>query len=128
MWEDSDSDFLLIALTEDEQEKLWQTCDACVKARKPFNLIDLVLFHVPFREVEDLDVIAAPTLNNAQAIIVILRYCLNSNHNARNALNLLNSRKTLMEDLYCSLRPYALPVLWVSLTALVNFKPQENAQ
>jgi hypothetical protein len=123
MWEESDTDFLLLSVNEEEKQKLWATCDACVQARKPFNLIDLLLMYVPFREVEDLPVVSAPTLNNAQAIIVILRECLDANNSLRQAMADLNSRETFIENLYNRLRPYSLPVFWASLTAVVNFQP-----
>jgi hypothetical protein len=119
--EEGDTDFLLLPVNDEEAHRLWGTCDACVQAGKPFNLVDLLLMHVPFRDVEDLSVIDSPTLNNTQAVILILRECLRIDNQLRNGIEGLNSRQTLTENLYDRLRPYTVPVFWSSLTSLVKW-------
>jgi hypothetical protein len=121
MWGSCEADLLLLSLDDEEKHRLWTTCDACAQANKPFNLVDILLIHVPFRDAPDRSVIDAPTLNNAQAIILILRECLRSDSALRNGIQGLNSRQTFMEDLYERIRPHALPILWVSLNNLVNW-------
>ena len=121
MWDGSDTDFLVIGADEEEQHKLWSTCDVCVKAQKPFNLVDLLLIHIPFRDVEDRSVIDAPTLNNPQAIVLILRECLRMDNPLRNGIDGLNSRQVFLEDLFERVRPYCIPVLWGNLNNLVRW-------
>jgi hypothetical protein len=121
MWGGCEADLLLLSLNDEEQYKLWSTCDACVQAGKPFNLMDILLMHVPFRDVPDRSVIDAPTLNNAQAIILMLRESLRVDNPLRNGIEGLNSRQTFMEDLYERIRPYSLPILWTNLNNLVKW-------
>ena len=121
MYESGLTDFLLLPVEHEEAGRLYATCDACEKAGKPFNLYDVLLMHVPFREPEDRSVIEAPTLNNTQAVILILRECLDQDNQLRNALVGLNSRQTFLDDLYDRLRPYTLPVYWISLMRLVKW-------
>ncbi len=71
------SDLLLLSVDEEEQRKLKSTCEACVAARKPFNLKDVMLMYVPFVSPEEISVFEAETLNNTQAVVLILRECLN---------------------------------------------------
>ena len=121
MWGGCEADLLLLSLDEDEQYRLWCTCDACAQANKPFNLVDILLIHVPFRDVLDRPVVDAPTLNNAQAIVLILREGLRTDNPLRNGLEGLNSRQTFVEDLYERVRPFALPILWSNLNNLVKW-------
>lgn len=113
---------LLISADEGERHRLWTTCEACAIVKKPFNMRDLLLMHLPFREVEDLPIDRAPTLNNAQAIILILRECLNPDNRLREGIEGLHSRQTLLEDLYDRLQPFAVPVTSAQITALVRLE------
>jgi hypothetical protein len=119
--EHSSVDFLLLPVNDDEAYKLWGTCDACVQVGKPFNLVDLMLMHVPFRDAEDRSVYESSTLNNTQAVILILREGLRLDNQLRNGIEGLNSRQTLTETLYERLRPYTVPVFWSHLTSLVKW-------
>jgi hypothetical protein len=112
-------EFLLIEANEEEASRLFATCCACARSRKPFNLLDLVLLFTP-RVVDDLTVFEAPTLNCSQAIILILRECLDPGHPLRTVLAGLHSRQTLLVDLFGYVRPYALPVFLDSLRNLVK--------
>lgn len=110
---------LMISVDEEEKYRILATCEACVKVKKPFNLRDLVLMHIPFREVEDLSIDQAPTLNNAQAMILILRECLNPDNRLREGIDGLHSRQTLLEELFNRVRPLAVPVTAANIAALV---------
>jgi hypothetical protein len=122
-WRDKEVDILLLSVDEQEQDKLLKTCTACVQSKKAFNLRDLLLLFVPFREVQDTSVFEAPTLNNPQAIILVLRECLNAENPLRSGLDGLHSRQTVLDTLYSSLRPYTLPVCWQALVNLVKWLP-----
>ena len=63
--------------------------------------------HVPFREVPDTPLFECETLNNVQAIILVLRECLPKDHALQGVLRSLHSRQTLAEDLYNSLLPFS---------------------
>lgn len=109
------ADFLLISLDEEEKRKLRATCEACALVKKPFNFLDVVLMYMPFANPKELSIEEAPTLNNAQAMVLFLRECLNQDNPLRRALEGLHSRQTFMDILYERLAPHALPVLWSSL-------------
>ena len=113
-------DILLIPVSADEGEKLFETCDACARSNIPFNLIDLLLIHIPFREVEDLSLFKAPTLNNAQAVILLLRECLSPGSRLRGVSEALHSRLTFVETIYDCIRPHSTPVPWESLVKLAR--------
>lgn len=117
---------LLISADEGERHRLWTTCEACAIVKKPFNMRDLLLMHVPFREVEDLPIDRAPTLNNAQAIILILRECLNPDNQLREGLEGLHSRQALLEEIFVRLLPLAVPATAANLSALVQWEVNDS--
>lgn len=93
----------------DEKERILRTCEACCAAKIPFNLKDLLLMHVPMREVVDTPLWDARTLNNCQAVILILRECLAGTEHPlikEGVLGSLHSRQTLVETLYDRVQPY----------------------
>ncbi len=108
-------DILKLPVKDEDVEKLYKTCEACAQSKIPFNFMDLYLIHLPFREIEDIPLFKTKSLNNAQAIILILRECLESEHPLRVAVAGLHSRKTFMGTLYDSIHPFTLPVLSSSL-------------
>ena len=110
-------EFLMLSIDEEETRKIRATCEAFAKTHKPFNMKDVLLIHVPFREPVEISIFDAQTLNNTQAVILILRECLNQDNPLRVGLDGLNSRKTFMSDLYDRLAPYTLPVFWSSLNS-----------
>ena len=105
---------LLLSVDEEEQQRLL------------FNLQDILLLHAPFRDVEDLPIDQAPTLNNAQAIILILRECLRPDNRLREGIEGLHSRQTLLEDLFQRLQPLAVPVSWTTIFGLVKWGVGES--
>lgn len=127
-WDDGEIEILMLSVDTEETQKLLATCQACVQVAKPFNLRDLVLMYVPFREVEELPVDQAPTLNNTQAVIVTLRACLKPDHILCVALEGLHSRQTLMESLYDRLLPVTVPVTWSNVMNLVRWSVVERSQ
>ena len=108
-------EFLLLPVNDEESDKLYATCDACSKAVKPFNLADILQMHVPFREPVEIPLFDTATLNNTQAVILILRECLEPGNVLRCGIDGLHSRLTFTETLFDRLRPYTLPVLYANL-------------
>lgn len=113
-------DFLLLPVDVEEARRIYDTCDACVKVRKPYNMRDMILIHIPFRQPDELSLVEAPSLSNPQAIILILRESLNSENTLRHGLEGLHSRQTLLSTLHDRLSPHTLPVVWDSLINLVK--------
>ena len=105
----------MLSVDEEEARKFRATCEACAVTHKQFNLQDILLMLMPFRDPAEISIVDAKTLNNTQAIILILRECLNLDNPLRLGLEGLHSRMTFMNNLYDNLAPYALPVLWSNL-------------
>jgi hypothetical protein len=105
-------DFLLLPIDAEEAERLRQTCDACAKSNIQFNAVDLLLIHVPFRDVEDTSLFSSTTLNNAQSVILIMRECLKADNPLKTLFLNLHSKLTFVETIYDHVRPHTQPVLW----------------
>ena len=103
-------DFLLLPADRETSLKVYDTCVAIVRSRIKFNLKDLLLMHVPFREVVDTPLFECDTLNNVQCIILILRECLPDDHALQAVLRSLHSRQTLADGLYNNLLPFSVAV------------------
>ena len=108
-------DFLLLSVDKEETRKMHALCEALDLAHKPFNMNDMMLMWVPFRVPIEISVFEAETLTNTQAIILILRECLNADNPMRIGLMGINSRTTYLDNLYDRLVSYTLPVLWSNL-------------
>jgi hypothetical protein len=113
-------DFRVLPVTDEESDRLFETCDACTKAVKLFNLADLLLIHVPLREPAEIPLFETVTLNNAQAVILILRECLDPTSVLRGALDGLHSRLALAETVHDRVRPCTLPILYARLLELAE--------
>ena len=116
----SDLDSLILSVTPDEARKIHASCVACAACRKPFNLKDLLLIHTHHVLLIDppaeIPLYTAVTLNNAQAIILILKECLDPATNplmdpSKSRLPTLHSRRTYVETIYDAVRPFAAPVV-----------------
>ena len=99
-------DYLELDVSPEEGRRLKSMCQACVDARKPFNLKDLVLMYAPFF-VDELSVSDAPTLNNTQMIILFLRECLDKDNVLVRAIEDMHSRRTMLDAVYERLHPYS---------------------
>ena len=100
-------DCLLLDLDMEEMRKVRATCEACAQSVKPFNLYDVVMMLVPFWVPEEIPLYEAKTLNNTQALILILRECLNEENPLRKALEGMNSRKTCLNSVFERLAAHA---------------------
>ena len=102
-------DFLMLSVDEDEQLKLKKTCEACVASHRPYNLKDVLLMQLPFYSPPESTIFEVEKINNTQAVILILRECLNPSNTLRLGLEGLHSRQTFASTLYERLSPHALP-------------------
>lgn len=123
---DQYADFLLLAVDEEEARKILASCVACVKSKKSFNLFDMLAIHVPFREPKEISIYDASSIHDTQAVILILRECLNQENKLRHGLEGLHSRLTVAETLYERIRPYTLPVFWTDMVELVKWPDKEG--
>lgn len=119
--QDGSTDFLMLCVDEEEGRKLLATCEACAAVKKPFNLKDLLLLYLPFFEPEDLAFDEAPTLHNAQAVILILRVSLRRDNRLLEGLEGLNSRQTMLQTLYEQILPFTVSITWGGILALVKW-------
>lgn len=103
-----DHDFLLLIVTDEECDRLIRTCRACAIAKITYNLRDTLLYNVPFREPIDIPLFHVTTLNDTQAVILILRESLDADNAVFSAVKSLHSRLTLSQTLFEHLRPLTL--------------------
>ena len=114
------SALLRLPVDEEETLKLLATCEACVQAKKPFNLTDLFLMHVAFWPAAESSLFDSPALNHTQAVILILRECLNPTNSMRGALAGIHSRKACAHELFLLAQPYGLPVPWPGVVRMLH--------
>ena len=104
-------DFLFIDVSQEELTKISETCEACVLSKKPYNTKDMVLCLVPLRTPREKDIFEADSLFCSQAMILILRSCLNQEHPLQATLHCMHSRKTTPSQLYTELKSTCIPVV-----------------
>lgn len=99
---------LKLRLSSSVCEKIHAQCEACVRAGLQYSLADLSLSLVPFRNPIDLPISQVKNIRNVQAVILILRECLDPAENSLGvALRAINSRTTNPTELLQILVPYA---------------------
>ena len=108
---DSAHDILQLAVSADEGDRLLKTCRACVQAKKRYNYRDVLLCNVPFRNPVDRTIFEAPTLHDAQAVILVLRECLDKDNPLLGVVGTLNSRTTMPSALFTCLEKHLQPVV-----------------
>ena len=108
-FEDSCHDFLQIPVSADELQRICKTCEACVETKVPYNARDMVLSQIPLRNPKEHDLFHTPTLFCSQAVILILRSCLDCEHTLHECLGSVNSRTITPSQLYELLRQHCPP-------------------
>ena len=93
-------DFLMVAVSEEELRRVVASCEACVKSRIPYNTQDMILSQVPLRNPVEQDLFNSPALFCAQAVVLILRSCLDPNRGLLESLAAVNSRTVSPSQLY----------------------------
>ena len=103
-------DFLFIDVSPDELTRISKTCEGCVVSKKPYNTKDMVLSVLPMRRPREKNIFEAESLFCSQAMILILRSCLNQEHPLQNILWTTHSRTTTPSQLYTLLKSNCHPV------------------
>jgi hypothetical protein len=107
---DESHDFLRIDVDAAEYDKLWRTCEALVLCKIPYNTTDVILSIVPLRSPVDRPLDKCKSLFCSQAMVLILRSCLEKDHAVAGALNGVNSRVVSPTALFDLLLPHAKQV------------------
>lgn len=108
---DTTHDFLQINASPKEIFLIKQTCDAHVEVKTPYNLKDMVLSILPGRNPTEIPISDAKTLFCSQAMVLILRSCLEKEHPVVKALEHTNSRTVSPTQLFQILKPVCQPAL-----------------
>ena len=103
-------DFLRVQVDDTEYDRLWRTCEACVECKIPYNTRDMVLSVVPLRNPVERPLDQCRTLFCSQAMVLIMRSCLEEAHDVAGALRGVNSRVVSPTALYGLLLPHATKV------------------
>ena len=106
----TETDILELVVSEGECDRLLQTCRACVTAKKRYNFRDILLYNVPFREPMELSLFKTETLHDTQAVILVLRECLDATNPLLRALNTVHSRTTMPSLLFETIFPHTVRV------------------
>jgi len=93
-------DFLMVAVSKEEFGKVVASCDACVKSRIPYNTQDMILSQIPLRNPVEQDLYSSESLFCAQAVVLILRSCLDPKRGLIESLAAVNSRTVSPSQLY----------------------------
>lgn len=99
-------DFLNVPVTPEELYRLRKACDACVESKIPYNTSDMVLSQLPMRNPEEHDLYSSKALFCSQAVVLLLRVCLDKTHALQKPLAALNSRTVSPSHLYDAMRPF----------------------
>jgi hypothetical protein len=102
-FDDASYDFLHVPADLEECRRVMDTCDACVAVRMPYNGNDMLLSCVPMRSPDEIDIYHCKSLYCAQAMVLILRACLNARHPLQLVLASVNSRTVTPTELYTRL-------------------------
>ena len=112
---DHTHDFLFVDVTPEELRKISETCEACAESKIMYNTRDMVLCIVPLRRPREKTLFEAGPLFCSQAMILILRTCLNPEHPLQSILKDVHSRTTTPSQLYTVLKsmcPTAARPIW----------------
>jgi len=102
---DDSHDFLHIPVSSEELDRIAKSCEACVKSHVPYNTTDMVFSQLPLRNPSEKDLFNSPTLFCSQAVVLVLRACLDADHDLHPQLTAVNSRTVSPSQLYNALSP-----------------------
>jgi len=106
---DDTHDFLCVPVSAEELDRIAKSCEACVRSKKPYNTQDMVLSQIPLRNPTDKDLFHSPALFCSQAVVLVLRACLNIDHDLHPHLAVVNSRTISPSNLHAVLKPVCAP-------------------
>lgn len=100
---------LQLQLSPAQCRQVYATCEACVQAKLRYNHSDLMLSLVPLRNPIDLPIDKVKSVRNVQAVVLILRECLDPSESELGVrLRTINSRTINPTGLEQLLAPSAL--------------------
>ena len=102
--------FLLIPASVDEENMIYTTCEACATSKLKYNLRDVMLSSLPFRNPEEKSLFQTPQLYCSQSIVLILRECLAADNDLNHSLQGLHSRTVTASTLYQHIVQHCKPV------------------
>lgn len=106
-WYDDEShDFLSLPVSAEELHRISNACDACVESKIPYNTTDMFFSQIPMRNPTERDLYNSKTLFCSQAMVLVLRSCLDPGHALQAPLAMVNSRTVSPSHLYEILKPY----------------------
>ena len=105
---DDSHDFLSLPVTAEELYRIRTACEACVKSKVPYNTRDMFFSQIPLRNPTERDIYHCKSLFCSQAMVLVLRSCLDPDHELQGPLAMVNSRTTTPSHLYDLLRPYCV--------------------
>ena len=105
-YDDECHDFLSVSVSTDELYRICKACDACVKSKIPYNTSDMFFSQIPLRNPTDRDIYTCKTLFCSQAMVLVLRSCLDKDHDLQAPLANVNSRTVTPSHLYDIMKPY----------------------
>ena len=109
-FDDTSYDFLRIDVTPDELMRISKTCEACADTNIPYNTTDMIYSVLPLRNPMEKDLFNAKTLFCSQAMVLILRECLEPVHHLQLPLREVNSRTVSPSQLFEKLSPFCTQV------------------
>ncbi len=112
---DTTHEFLLVPSSEEEEIMIHKTCEACVTSKIKYNLRDVMLSSLPFRDPQEKTLFQASQLYCAQSIVLILRECLNPDNVMARCLQTFHSRTVTASTLYHYTVPHCTPVTFKAL-------------
>lgn len=115
-YSDERHDFLHVPVNTDELYRVKRACETGVMSKIPYNLTDMILCQIPFRYPTEQDFYHAKTLFCSQALVLLLRACLNEEHPLQEVLHKVNSRTITPSHLYTTLRTHCQPKTLSQLT------------
>lgn len=101
-------DCFLLPTTDVECRRIYETCEACVKAKLSYSVYEMFMSAMPFRDPSDPGIFQVSGVRNTQAVVLILRECLDpATGTLLSLLANVNSRTIMPSDLYALMRPVA---------------------
>ena len=97
-------DFLRIDVSKEELQRISETCEACVNSKIKYNFRDVALCLVPLRRPRELTLFDSGALFCSQAMILILRSCLEPENPLQMILQNIHSRTTTPSQLHSALK------------------------
>ena len=107
----STHDFIFIDATREERMRVSQACEACIISKKAYNTKDMILSILPLRNPKEKSLYETASLFCSQAMILILRSCLDPENPLQTILWSVNSRTTTPSQLYTLLESACPPVV-----------------